>query len=169
MKQTFSPKWISSKQPRKQRKYRYNAPMHIRQKLVAAHLDKALRREYKRRSLPLRTGDEVVVVTGEHRKKRGKVTEVDLKKLKILVDGVVRKKVSGQEIQVPLDPSNVVITKLDMTDKKRLKVMRRKGVRVEEKKESKTEAKAEVKQKKQEKKEDRRGLSLDSKESLGSP
>lgn len=129
MKKEFSSRWISSIQPRKQRKYRYNAPLHVRQRLVSAHLDKALRREYKRRSFPLRTGDEVTVATGEYKKKHGKVTEVNLKKIKILVDGVVRKKVSGQEVQVPLDPSNVIITKLNLDDKKRMKFLRQKSVK----------------------------------------
>ena len=142
MKQEFSPKWISSVQPRKQRKYRYNAPLHLRHKMLSAHLDKALRNEYKRRSFPLRKGDEVVIFTGEHRKKRGKITGVDMKKLKVLVEGVVRKKVSGQEVQIPIDPSNVVITKLDMSDKKRLKIVRRKGIVKEMKSDAKREDKS---------------------------
>lgn len=127
MKKQFSPAWLQSKQPRKQRKYRYNAPLHLRQKMLSAHLDKALHSEYKRRSMRIAAGDEVVVVRGEHQKKRGKVSEVNLKKLKIYVDGVTRKKISGQDVQIALDPSNVVITKLDMDDKKRLKAVRRKG------------------------------------------
>ena len=32
MKSIFSKSWVSSKQPRKQRKYRYNAPDHIKKK-----------------------------------------------------------------------------------------------------------------------------------------
>lgn len=128
MKKDFSPKWISSTQPRKQRKFRYNAPLHLRQKMLSAHLDKALRKEYKRRSMPVRTGDEVVIMTGENRKKRGKITEVNLKKLKVFVEGVNTKKVTGQEVQTALDPSNVMITKLNLSDKKRLKAFKRKGV-----------------------------------------
>ena len=34
MKRKYSSSWKSSKQPRKQRKYRQNAPLHIKQKLV---------------------------------------------------------------------------------------------------------------------------------------
>ena len=141
MKTHFSPAWLQSKQPRKQRKYRYNAPLHLRQKMLSAHLDKALRREHKRRSMRIAAGDEVVVVRGEHRKRRGKVSEVDLKKLKIYIDGVTRKKISGQESKIAIDPSNVVITKLDMDDKKRLKAVRRKQPAGQEKmKESKADA-----------------------------
>ncbi|MCD6275005.1 MAG: 50S ribosomal protein L24, partial [Candidatus Aenigmarchaeota archaeon] len=52
MKQLFSKSWVKSKQPRKQRKYRHNAPKHIRQKFMHANLSKELREKYNRRSLP---------------------------------------------------------------------------------------------------------------------
>jgi len=126
MKKQFSPAWKRSTQVRKQRKYRYNAPLHLRQKMLSAHLSKQLRAEYRRRAIPIRTGDEVVVTTGQFRKKHGKVTEVDMKKLKIFIDGCSRKKVSGQEVHIPIDPSNVVITKANMDDKMRQKILRRK-------------------------------------------
>ncbi len=122
----FSPKWNSSKQPRKQRKFRHKAPMHIRQKLVSAHLDRALRKEYAVRSMQVRKGDEVVVVSGEYKKRKGVIARVDLKSLKIFVDGLKRKKVSGQEVDVPIDPSNVMITKMNLDDKKRRKFIERK-------------------------------------------
>mgnify|MGYP001561330093 CR=1 FL=1 len=122
----FSVHWKASKQPRKQRKYRHNAPLHTRQKLVSAHLDKALRKEYNVRSLSLRKGDEVVVLRGSYRKRKGVVARVDLKKTKIFVEGLKRKKVSGQEIDAPIDPSNLMITKLNLDDKKRRKFIERK-------------------------------------------
>ena len=121
MKNSWSRHWSSSKQPRKQRKYRANAPLHVRQRLLAAHLSKDLRNEYKRRSLSVRTGDEVTVKRGEFVGKSGRIVEVNLHDLKIFVDGVKRKMASGQEKNAALDPSNVVVTKLNMDDKKRLK------------------------------------------------
>ncbi|MBI4174950.1 MAG: 50S ribosomal protein L24 [Candidatus Aenigmarchaeota archaeon] len=122
----FSIKWKSSTQPRKQRKYRYNAPTHVRRALVSAHLEKSLRKEYGKRSLPVRKGDEVRVMTGEFRGVRGKVSRVDLKSLKIYVENAKVKKVSGQEVEAPIDPSNVMITKLEFEDKKRRKFIARK-------------------------------------------
>ena len=121
----FSIKWNSSKQPRKQRKYRYHAPMHVRRKLMSAHLDKFLRKEYKKRSLPIRKGDEVIVTTGKFDGTRGKISRVDMKKLKVYVDSVKVKKVSGQEVEAAIDPSNVMITKLNFDDKKRRKFLQR--------------------------------------------
>lgn len=136
----FSRHWVSSKQPRKQRKYRYEAPLHIRQKLVSAHIDKKIRQSYKTRSLPVRKGDEVVVLRGEFRKKKGNVIRVDLKKLKIFVDSIKKKKISGQEVEVPIDPSNVMITKLNLDDRMRKKALQRKeekGITKEEKRDEK--------------------------------
>ncbi len=122
----FSTHWKASKQPRKQRKYRYAAPLHIRQKLVSAHLDKPLRSEYKVRSMSLRKGDEVIVLRGQYRKRKGVVARVNLKKMKIFIDGLKRKKVSGQEVDVAIEPSNIMITKLNLDDKKRRKFIERK-------------------------------------------
>lgn len=51
-----------SKQPRKQRKARYNAPLHIRHKFMSAALSDELRDKYGKRSFPLRKGDTVRVV-----------------------------------------------------------------------------------------------------------
>ncbi len=129
----FSIEWKSSKQPRKQRKYRYNAPNHVRQHLVSAHLEKSLRKEYGKRSLPVRKGDEVRIMTGEFRGVRGKVSRVDLKSLKVYVENAKMKKVSGQEVEVAIDPSNVMITKLEFEDKKRRKFIARKGKKAESK------------------------------------
>lgn len=122
----FSRAWKSSKQPRKQRKYRYHAPLHLRQKLISAHLAESLIKEYKRRSIGARKGDEVLIMRGEFKDKAGKITEVNLKKLKVFVDVAKTKKVSGQEVQVPIDPSNVKITKLNLDDKHRKEILERK-------------------------------------------
>jgi len=123
----WSRKWVSSKQPRKQRKYVYNAPNHIRHKLLSAHLSKELRKQFKRRSLPLRKGDEVEVMNGSFRKTRGLVERVNMKKLKVYVEGVKVKKVDGSQVSRPLRPSNLKIVKLNLTDKLRIKVLERKG------------------------------------------
>lgn len=116
----WSSEWKSSKNPKKQRKYRYNAPLHIKRKLVSVHLSPELRKKYKKRSMPVRKGDEVIILRGKYKKKTGKVSRVDLKKSKVYVEGITRKKVAGTEVQVPLEPSNLMITSLQ-EDKKRFK------------------------------------------------
>ena len=61
VKQIFSTKWKSSKQVRKQRKYIYNLPLHLQNKLMSAHLEKSLRTKYGMRNIPVRKGDEVTI------------------------------------------------------------------------------------------------------------
>ena len=63
---------------------------------------------------------------GSHKGKAGKVSKIDLKHMKVFVDNVKIKKVSGQETNDPVDPSNLKITKLNLDDKKRMKFITRK-------------------------------------------
>ncbi len=122
----FSKSWNSSAQPRKQRKYRFNAPLHIRQKMVKAHLSKELRKKYGFRSIQLKTGDTVKVVRGQFRKKTGKVERADLKKNKVYVSGLETTKKEGTKAFYPVDPSNLVVMDLSaMDDKKRKKITER--------------------------------------------
>ncbi|MCS7135133.1 MAG: 50S ribosomal protein L24 [Candidatus Aenigmarchaeota archaeon] len=116
----WSRKWKASKNPKKQRKYRYNAPLHIKRKFLSAHLSKELRKKYKRRALPLRKGDEVVVMRGKYKKMSGKISRVDLKGGKVYIEGITRKRVAGTEIPVAFEPSNLMIINL-YEDKMRLK------------------------------------------------
>ncbi|MBC7119559.1 MAG: 50S ribosomal protein L24, partial [Methanobacteriaceae archaeon] len=62
-----------SKQPRKQRKFLHNAPLHIRHKIMSANLSKELREEYNRRSLPVRKGDKVEIMRGDFKGHQGKI------------------------------------------------------------------------------------------------
>lgn len=107
---------VKSSQPRKQRKGRYNAPHHTRGSLLHAPLSKELRIKYSRRSLRVIKGDTVKVVRGDHTNKEGPVDFVITKKAKIVVDGVSVKKADGTEVPRPIDPSNVVITDLNLKD-----------------------------------------------------
>ena len=125
MKQKFSKKWKSSRQPRKQRKYRANAPLHIKHKLMSANLKKELRKKYGRRSFPLRKEDSVKIMLGEFKKKTGKIALVDLKKLRVSIEGIQRAKKDGTKINVWFDPSNLQIQELDLDDKERRKAIER--------------------------------------------
>jgi len=126
MKKLFSIKWKSSKQPRKQRKYRANAPFHIRRKLMSVNLSKELRKKYNRRNFPLVKGDNVKIMRGEFKSKTGKITEVSLKKLKVIIEGINRTKKDGTKIPVKFDPSKLQITELNLGDKKRIIALERK-------------------------------------------
>ncbi len=114
-----------SKQPQKQRKALYEAPMHKRQKLMAAMLSEELRKEYGKRSLAVRKGDTVKVMRGDFKEHSGKVMEVDLKSGRIEVEGVTVQKSDGTERFYPLHPSNVRITKLELKDEERSRIFER--------------------------------------------
>jgi len=117
---------VSSK-PRVQVKTQMNAPLHIRRKMLSAHLAPHLREKYGTRSMPIRTGDKVVIMRGEFKGLEGKVTKVDTKRLRIFVEGITRRKVDGTEIGVPIHPSNVMITELNLKDEFRKKILERRG------------------------------------------
>lgn len=119
MEKKWSKSWKSSKQPRKQRKYGFNAPLHVRAKKISANLSKELRKKYSKRTLPLRTGDRIKVLRGSHKGTLGKVEGKDLTNYKIFIKGVERKKKDGTSNPIPVDPSNVQILELNLEDKKR--------------------------------------------------
>lgn len=117
---------IKSKKPKKQRKFLYTTPLHLRRKLLSVHFSKELREKYKTRSLPVRKGDEVEIMRGTFKKRRGKISRVDLNKYKVYIEGVTRKRTDGTERLVPIHPSNLRIINLNIGDKRRVKILERK-------------------------------------------
>ncbi|PKK85956.1 MAG: 50S ribosomal protein L24 [Thermoplasmata archaeon HGW-Thermoplasmata-1] len=103
-------------QPRKQRKAVYDAPLHVRRKLVASHLSEELLLRYNRRSIPVVKGDTVKVLRGDFKGHQNKVVGIDTKALRIAVEGVTVAKADGTKVAKPINPSNVIITRLDLTD-----------------------------------------------------
>jgi len=152
MRKKFSTSWKSSKQPRKQRKYIFNAPLHTRRKFVNSNLSKELRKRYGKRSLPLRKGDLVKIMRGKFRGKKGKVISVKLKTQKIEIEGIQVKKQDGSKVNLPLKSSNLQIVELNLGDKKRNKTLKKSDVKEGEtgKREDITESK-EIKKKEKEK------------------
>lgn len=120
MKQKFSTSWNKSKQKRKQIKYRMNAPLHLRKKMVSIGLNKELRKKHSKRSVPARKGDLIKIISGKLKGKTGKIESLDLKKLKVYVEGIQLTKQDGNKMNSPLDPSNLQITELNLADKKRI-------------------------------------------------
>ncbi|WP_456474533.1 50S ribosomal protein L24 [Candidatus Pyrohabitans sp.] len=116
---------MSSRQPRKQRKALFNALLHRRQKLVSAHLSESLREEYDRRSLPVRKGDTVRILRGDFQGHEGIVERVDLKRMRIYVNGVTVQRSDGSERLYPVHPSNVEIVKLELKDEERKNILER--------------------------------------------
>ena len=137
MKQKFSTAWKASKQPRKQRKYAANAPIHLKKKLMSSNLSKELRKKYDRRSLTIRKGDTIKIMRGKFKKKKGKVLMVDLKAQRVEAEGIQIKKQDGSKINFPLKASNLQIIELNLEDKKRNKIFG-KVIKTKEKEKDKT-------------------------------
>jgi large subunit ribosomal protein L24 len=115
----------SSTQPRVQRRQLYTMPLHLRHKLFNAPLSRELREKYGVKRLPVRVGDVVRIMRGDFTGVEGKVVKVDLKRVRIFVEGVQIKKADGTPVYYPIHPSKVMIVKLDLSDKYRLKIIER--------------------------------------------
>jgi large subunit ribosomal protein L24 len=114
------------RKPTKQRKMLFQAPDHIRHKHFAAPLSPELRASRGVRALPVRSGDAVRIMRGNHKGFEGKVTRIDRRKYRIYVEGLTREKVDGTTILVSIHPSKVMITNLNLEDKWRKQVLERK-------------------------------------------
>nr|AJS12869.1 50S ribosomal protein L24, large subunit ribosomal protein L24 [uncultured archaeon] len=120
MKKRFSTEWKGSKQPRKQRKFKHNAPLHIKGGFLSVHLSKELAEKYGIRRMRIRVGDKAKVMRGEFKKKESKVELVDLKTSKVTLAGIEIAKKDGSKSRPRIHASNLLITELNLDDKKRL-------------------------------------------------
>ncbi|CAA7406914.1 unnamed protein product [Spirodela intermedia] len=91
------------------------APSSVRRVLLSAPLSSDLRTKYNVRSMPVRKDNEVQVVRGTYKGREGKV-----------VQRITREKVNGSTVNVGINPSKVVVTKLKL-DKDRKALLDRKA------------------------------------------
>jgi len=119
----FSPNVASSR--RKSRKAHFKADSTTRRKIMSCSLSKELQQKYNVRSMPVRKDDEVMVVRGIYKNREGKVTACYRRKYVIHVERITRDKVNGAQVNVGVQPSNCIITKLKL-DKDRKDLLERK-------------------------------------------
>lgn len=93
---------------------------------MSAPLSGDLRHKYNVRSVPIRKDDEIQVVRGTFKGREGKVVQVYRRRWVIHVERITREKANGSTVNVGLDPSKVVITKLKL-DKDRKALLDRKA------------------------------------------
>jgi len=118
---------VKTTRPRKQRKKLYQAPLHKRYRRFSASLSPDLKSSHNTNSIPVRTGDTVRVMRGDYKGFEGKVTRVDRREYRIFVEGATREKVDGSTALIPIHPSKVMITRLNLDDKWRREILKRKG------------------------------------------
>jgi large subunit ribosomal protein L24 len=114
------------KDPGKQRHRLFNAPAHIRHKIMSAHLAPELVKSHGIKSLPVRKGDTVRIMRGDHEGFEGKISTVDPRHYRIFLEGLTREKVDGTVIFVSVHPSKVLIKNLNLSDKWRKRTVERK-------------------------------------------
>ena len=137
-------------QPRKQRKLLYQAPSHVRHKSLSAPLSPSLKASHKVNSIPVRRGDTVRVIRGDRKGTEGKVTRVDHKTYRIFIEGITREKVDGTATPIPIHPSKVMITGLNLDDKWRRESLKAEAVAEKAEKVEKPEEKPVEEEKKPE-------------------
>ena len=123
---TWSNKWTGSKNPKKQRKYALNAPLHKARKLMSVRLVKELKDKYKKRNFPVRSGDKIKIMTGQFKGKITKVSKINIKYRRVYLDDVFTVKKDGNKIPLSIHPSNLMIIELNLDDKLRKKSLERK-------------------------------------------
>jgi large subunit ribosomal protein L24 len=87
--------------------------------MIASHLSAKYLEDAKKyypRSAVVRKGDTVKVIRGSFAGHIGKVEAVDTRAMRIKVDGATIAKADGTQIAAKIHPSNVIITKLDLSD-----------------------------------------------------
>merc|ERR1712241_601521 len=121
-----------SSSAKKQRKRHFQAPSHIRRKLMTSPLSKDLRSKYGVRNIPIRKDDEVQVVRGHYKGQQvGKVVQCYRKKFCVYIERIQREKANGASVYVGIHPSKVCIVKLKMDKDRKLIVDRRAKGRAE--------------------------------------
>ncbi|MHA1222402.1 MAG: 50S ribosomal protein L24 [Candidatus Heimdallarchaeaceae archaeon] len=121
--------FTKSKQPRKQRRSYYRAYLHRRNKMMTALLSHELREKYGIKRLPIHKDDKVVVFKNksEDEEIKGKVIRVLPQRYAVHIEGYSKEKADGTIVSFPVHPSNLVITSLNLKDKKRREIIKRRS------------------------------------------
>lgn len=118
--ENWSEDWNSSTNPQKQRKYRENAPQHVKDKLVSVNLSETLREELGTRSINLNLGDRVKVMRGDRKGAEGIVSNIDRDDQKVYVNGLEVTRQDGSTSEVPFRPSNLQAQALNLEENDRI-------------------------------------------------
>lgn len=120
---------------RKQRKRRTSSPDHRYHKFLTVRLDDKLIEKYKFviSRIPVRKGDKVKVIRGGFRAptEEYEVAKVIAKDQTIVLEKAVISKSDGKQVPRVFKPSNLVITRLNLSDRRRRERIERLGIELE--------------------------------------
>lgn len=115
----WSKSWKASVHPRKQRKYAAHLPLHMRKAVLMSSLSAELKKKYQRNAVPVRRGDTVKILRGNHAGKTAKVEAVLHTAGRLQIAGIRATRKDGTQKPYMFHPSKVMITEVDLSDKKR--------------------------------------------------
>lgn len=119
MEKDFVVSWKSSKKPGKQRKYVKRAPNHIKSKMIRSKVSDEISKKYNIGTVRVIKGDRVKILRGQFKGKTGKVESINVKLCKVNIENIGLQKKDGTKTKYPIHHSNIVITELNLSDKKR--------------------------------------------------
>jgi len=114
------------------RKRRYQAPNHIKRRFLSAPLSPSLRSQHGTRAMPVVTDDTVTITKGDRKLTEAKVLRVDTDEARVFLEGVTRTRMDGSSVHIPIRTGNVMITKLNLNDDWRKKILERRGFNKQE-------------------------------------
>jgi large subunit ribosomal protein L24 len=110
--------------PRRQRKALYTAKPFQRHRRMTVPLSRDLRGRFRARSLPIRKGDTVRVLSGSFVGREERVAKVDRRGYSVILDNVTLKTGEEKLKPLPIRTSHLVITRLNLSDPWRRRALR---------------------------------------------
>ena len=114
---------VSPHSPRRQRKALYTASTFERRRRMTVPLSRELRRRFRARSLPVRKGDTVRVLSGSFVGREERVAKVDRRAYAVILDNVTVKSGEDKLKPLPIRTSHLVLTRLNLSDAWRRRVL----------------------------------------------
>ncbi len=115
---------ISPHSPRRQRKAHFTADTFERRIRMTVPLSRELRSRFHRRSLPLRKGDTVRVLSGSFEGREERVARVNRRDYSVTLDNVTLKTADEKMKPLSIGFGHLVITRLNLSDPWRRRAMR---------------------------------------------
>ncbi len=110
--------------PRRQRKALYTASTFERRRRMTVPLSRDLRRRFHARSLPVRKGDTVRVLSGSFVGREERVAKVERRSYSVILDNVTVKSGEDKLKPLPIRTSHLVLTRLNLSDAWRRRVLK---------------------------------------------
>mmetsp|Transcript_10472 Transcript_10472/g.23362 ORF Transcript_10472/g.23362 Transcript_10472/m.23362 type:complete len:118 (+) Transcript_10472:614-967(+) len=93
-------------------------------KLMSSPTSKNLKIKYEIKRIPIRRGDYVIILRGNQKGKLGKITQCSRRNFFIFVENVIGVKTSNMNYFIQINPSNVLVSKINLTDTRKEKFLK---------------------------------------------